>query len=80
MRSNLSQKICQSSDWHQAEISAELKKIGTSVAALSKKNGLSRHTLRNVFYRHYPKSEQIIAQAIGVEPKDIWPSRYQQTI
>lgn len=77
MRSILSQKILQSEDWHQAEISAELKKIGISVAALSKKNGLSRHTLRNVFYRHYPKGERIIAQAIGVEPKDIWPSRYQ---
>ncbi|MGP1606451.1 MAG: helix-turn-helix domain-containing protein [Moraxella sp.] len=76
MHTNLKQKICQSEDWHQADIIASLKKAGTNLSALSEKNGYSRNNLRNALYRHYPKAERIIARAIGVEPKDIWPSRY----
>lgn len=63
-------------DWHQADIIAELKKKGTSMSALSEAKGYSRHTLRNAIHRPYPKAERIIAEAIGVTPEDIWPSRY----
>ena len=63
-------------DWHNADIIAELKKAGTNISALSEKHGLSRGCLRNALYRHYPKAERIIAGAIGVQPQDIWPSRY----
>ncbi len=76
MRTNLSQKNCQVQDWHQADIIAALKKVGTNMSALSESQGLSRGCLRNALYRPYPKAERIIAGAIGVEPKDIWPSRY----
>ncbi len=63
-------------DWHQADIGAALKKRGTNMSALSEANGYSRNGLRNALYRPYPKAERIIAKAIGVEPKDIWPTRY----
>lgn len=63
-------------DWHQADIVAGLKKVGTNMSALSEQHGLSRGCLRNALYRPYPKAERIIAGAIGVEPQDIWPSRY----
>ncbi|PNK61492.1 helix-turn-helix domain-containing protein [Psychrobacter sp. FDAARGOS_221] len=63
-------------DWHQAEIIASLKKSGTNMSALSEAHGYSRGALRNALYRPYPKAERIIAEAIGVEPKDIWPTRY----
>ncbi|WP_121573400.1 helix-turn-helix domain-containing protein [Brenneria alni] len=63
-------------DWHQADVSAALKKRGTTLAALSRKSGLSSSTLRNALVRPYPKGEKIIAEAIGVSPSDIWPSRY----
>lgn len=63
-------------DWHQADIIAALKKAGTNMSALSEANGYSRNNLRNALYRPYPKAEAIIASAIGVKPKDIWPSRY----
>jgi len=33
-------------------------------------------TLKNVLSRAYPKAERIIADAIGVDPAQIWPSRY----
>lgn len=76
MHTNPSQKECQLEDWHQADIIAALKKRGTNLSALSEKSGYSRNNLRNALYRSYPKAEQIIANAIGVQPKDIWPTRY----
>lgn len=78
MHTNPSQKNCQTAkkDWHQADIVASLKKAGTNLSALSEKHGYSRNNLRNALYRKYPKAEQIIAEAIGVAPADIWPSRY----
>jgi Ner family transcriptional regulator len=63
-------------DWHQAYISAALKAKGTNLSALSAASGYSRNGLRNALYRPYPKAEKIIAKAIGVEPEEIWPSRY----
>lgn len=75
MHTNESQKK-QPSDWHPADIIAELKKSGTNLSALSKANGYSRNGLRNALYRSYPKAERIIAGAIGVKPEDIWASRY----
>ena len=63
-------------DWHRADIIAALKKKGTSLAALSRSAGLNQRTLNNVLERKYPKAEELIANAIGVKPADIWPSRY----
>lgn len=63
-------------DWHIADIGAALKKAGTNMSALSEEHGYSRNNLRNALYRPYPKAERIIAQAIGVDPSEIWPSRY----
>lgn len=64
-------------DWHPADIISALKKSGTNMRALSKANGYSRDGLRNALYRPYPKAERIIAKAIGVEPSEIWVSRYE---
>lgn len=63
-------------DWHSADIIAGLKKVGTNMSALSEKHGLSRGCLRNALYRRYPKAEKIIAEALGLQPEDIWPTRY----
>lgn len=63
-------------DWHRADVIAALKKRGISLASLSRDAGLGPRTLNNALDRRYPKAEKIIAQAIGVEPNEIWPSRY----
>ncbi|WP_258866578.1 helix-turn-helix domain-containing protein [Shewanella morhuae] len=39
---------------------------------------LKAGTLNNVFRVKYPKAERILAEAIGVAPEVIWPSRYPQ--
>lgn len=63
-------------DWHNADIIAALKKKGTTMAAVSRLAGLSSSTLANALTRKWPKGERLIAEAIGVRPEVIWPSRY----
>ncbi|WP_340617246.1 helix-turn-helix domain-containing protein [Xenorhabdus entomophaga] len=65
-------------DWHRADIRAALEKRGTNLRTLSIAAGLAADTLRNALVRPWPKGEKIIAQAIGVEPAVIWPSRYSR--
>ncbi|AWW56563.1 transcriptional regulator [Pasteurella multocida] len=63
-------------DMHRADIVALVRKSGTSISALSVKAGLRPTTLNNALERRYPKGEKIIADAVGLTPEDIWPSRY----
>lgn len=63
-------------DWHSADIIAALRKKGTSLSAVSREAGLSSSTLANALYRPWPKGELLIADALGVKPEEIWPSRY----
>lgn len=65
-------------DWHPADILAALRKAGWSLTQLAKHHGYaSTSGLGNVLHRPYPKTERIIAAAIGIEhPMQIWPSRY----
>ena len=67
-------------DWHSADIIAALRKKGTSLAAESRRNGLSSSTLANALTRPWPKGELIIATALGTDPWIIWPSRYHDPI
>ncbi|MGK0704261.1 helix-turn-helix domain-containing protein [Yokenella regensburgei] len=63
-------------DWHPADIIAGLQKKGTSLAALSRSAGLSSSTLANALTRPWPKGEYLIAEALGLHPSVLWPSRY----
>lgn len=63
-------------DWHQADIIAALHKQRISMAALSRSAGLSASTLANVLVRPWPKGEWLVAEALGIHPAEIWPSRY----
>lgn len=64
-------------DWHRQDISAEIRKRGISVAELARRNGYNNPTtFYNVFKLPYPKVERIVADFLGVEPQEIWPSRY----
>lgn len=63
-------------DWHAADIIAALKKTGWSLRGLSIHHGYSGWTLKNAIGRPYPKAEKFIGQAIGIDPWEIWPSRY----
>lgn len=67
-----------SKDWHRADIIAAVRKSGTSIQALSFKNGYRRTTLGMALVHPYPKCERIIAAHLGITPQKIWPSRYNE--
>ena len=65
-------------DWHRADVIAALKKKGWSLRALSRAAGMAETTLYNALKYPYPRGERIIAQALGLEPDEIWPQRYAE--
>ncbi len=64
-------------DWHVEDIKCALRKRRITLKSLSINAGLAPSTLNNALRVSYPKAERIIAEALGLEPRDIWPSRYQ---
>jgi len=62
-------------DWHPADIVAALRKKGWSLRQLSLALGYHPNALANVLHRPWPRGEQYVAEALGVEVGDIWPSR-----
>ncbi|OON39449.1 transcriptional regulator [Izhakiella australiensis] len=67
-------------DWHRIDIVAELHKRGFTMRELSEQAGLKPDTLKNALHRSYPKGERIIADALNVDPSNIWPSRYLRKV
>ena len=63
-------------DWHRADIVAALWKRGWSLRRLSVHHGYAHATLGHALKSPYPKAERAIAEAIGVAPWEIWPTRY----
>lgn len=65
-------------DWHPADVVAALRKAGWSLRRLGVAHGYSPCSLKNVLVMRWPKAERIVADALGVKPEEIWPSRYQE--
>ena len=63
-------------DWHPADIKMLLEKKGYSLAKLSKQHGYSARAASVALHKPWPAMEAIIAAAIGVPARLIWPSRY----
>lgn len=63
-------------DWHPADVLAALKKRGKSLAGLSVANGYHPTAAGKALKRRWPALELIIAEALGLSPAQIWPSRY----
>ncbi len=63
-------------DWHPADVIAALKKQKKSLRQLSIAAGYKPATLSNALRTPWPKAEQIIAEAIGLKPEQIWPRRH----
>lgn len=64
-------------DWHRADIKASLEKKGWSLRQLALHHGYCGHYFCEVFLRKHFNAQRLIAEAIGVKPWDIWPSRYE---
>lgn len=75
-KANLEQPV---QDWHPADVKAALHKAGWTLTALAAEYGLSSsNTLSKALTYSYPVAEKRIADALGLHPKDIWPSRYYE--
>ncbi|MER2512412.1 MAG: helix-turn-helix domain-containing protein [Nitrosomonas ureae] len=66
-------------DWHRADIVAALRKAGWSLRRLSQKHEYHYGTLSRALRHPYFAAEQLIANAIGISPVEIWPSRYPRS-
>ncbi len=71
-------KPAKEADWHRADIKAALEKRGLSLAKLARTNGYDRSSTSLALVLPWPKMERLIANAIGVSPQHIWPTRYHQ--
>jgi Ner family transcriptional regulator len=67
-------------DWHPADIKAELEKRNLTLRQLSTQSGYSQDSLKSVLRTPCRPYQQIVADALGVPPEVIWPSRYQNTV
>ncbi len=63
-------------DWHPADVLAALKKRGHSLSGLSVANGYHPTAAGKALKQPWPAMEQLLAEAIGTAPQEIWPSRY----
>ncbi|MFV0261356.1 MAG: transcriptional regulator [Kluyvera sp.] len=64
-------------DWLPAKVRFELEMRGLSLRALSLEAGYSRDSLKAVLRTPCETYEQVIADALGMKPEDIWPSRWE---
>ena len=65
-------------DWTKREIKNALEDMGTSVRSIAINAGLAGNTLYAVWRNPYPKAQSLIANALEIQPEEIWPSRYKQ--
>lgn len=77
MANNTAKKASQE-DWHPADILAAFHKRGITLRELSRRCGIkgSSTLSKAMVDTAYPINERRIADALGLEPKDIWPTRY----
>lgn len=69
----------QTTDWHPWDIKAALGKKGYSLVRVARENGYAKTSPSEVLRKPWPAMEDLIANAIGVEPWEIWPSRYDKS-
>lgn len=59
--------------WHPQDIIAEVRKSGTTLAALSRRNGFADRSLGSALKKRWPRGNAIIASHLGVSRHQIWP-------
>ena len=66
-------------DWHPSQVKSALNMAGYTLSSLAEKHGLRNGScLSPALVRSFPLGEKRIADALGLHPKDIWPSRYEK--
>jgi lambda repressor-like predicted transcriptional regulator len=74
---NATLKKADQADWDPADVICALRKKGITLSALAKAHGLAESSsLSATLVRVLPRNQQRIADALGLHPMVIWPSRY----
>ena len=63
-------------DMHPADIKCALEKAGWTLRQLSIHNNMDVTFCTKALRQRWPKAEKAIAEALSLNPWDIWPSRY----
>jgi len=59
--------------WHLADIVAEVRKRGSSLAGVAREHGLARQTLYWALIEPRPRANRAIAEFLGVPLNVLWP-------
>lgn len=65
-------------DWNKAHIKAAVEIAGYTLRGLSRKHGMSPAYFREALHRPIPRAQAILAELLGLDPRKIWPSRYER--
>lgn len=69
-----------SGDWPAARVRAELVSRDISLRSISRAANLNDAAASTALRRPFPRAEAAIAKALGMEPFQIWPSRYPAVV
>ena len=59
-------------------IKFQLRVRGSSLSAIARELGVTRHAPRLALVKPYPKMERVIAEKLGLKPQELWPERYDE--
>ena len=79
MNATSRQKKAPTDDWTATRVVFELHSAGWSLRQLAIKHTYKSSALGAALHRRYPKAESLIANALGIKPDEIWPSRYENS-
>src|SRR4051794_38614369 len=65
-------------NWHRADVVAEVHKLGSNLAELARQNGRSESCLRVALTHPRSPSNRIIASFLGKAPHEIWPEWFNK--
>ena len=71
-----SQETITPEDWHPAKIKMELEIRGYTLVKISQEAGYHHSAGGRCLRVAWPSLESVIAETLGVQPDEIWPSRY----
>lgn len=77
MKTYSAPKKASQGDWHPADIVAALHKRGLTLREVARQHGVTHETVIAALRNRRAPSEKRIADALGIHPMVIWPTRYE---
>lgn len=67
-----------SKGWHPQDIIAAVRKRGSSLRALSLRNGFAQDTLYKALRQRFPNAHTVIADFLELSRHELWPEWYRR--